>query len=122
LDVAVPEVGLERSRVHGLRSTFRDWAADQTTFPNEVCEQALARKVRNQVEAAYRRGDMFERRRALMESWGAFCDAAPAANIIPIAAMFHHDVVKKRKLNIGRVVDSENRQWPSARLKCNTHR
>jgi hypothetical protein len=45
---------------------------------------ALAHIVRNQVEAAYRRGDLFERRRTLMESWGSYCDAAPAANVIPL--------------------------------------
>ena len=73
--------------IHGLRSTFRDWAADHG-FPGDVCEMALAHIVRNQVEAAYRRGDLFERRRTLMENWGAFCDAAPpaAANVIPITA------------------------------------
>jgi len=73
--------------IHGLRSTFRDWAADHG-FPGDVCEMALAHIVRNQVEAAYRRGDLFERRRTLMENRGAFCDAAPpaAANVIPITA------------------------------------
>jgi integrase len=74
--------------IHGMRSAFRDWAAERTTFPNEVCEQALAHNVGNQTEAAYRRGDMFERRVPLMEQWGAFCDGAPAAaaNVIPITA------------------------------------
>jgi integrase len=69
---------LERMRgdatVHGFRSTFRDWAAEQTSFPAEVVEMALAHAVGNKVEAAYRRSDLFEKRRALMQQWGTFCD------------------------------------------------
>ncbi len=59
--------------VHGFRSTFRDWAAEQTDFENVVCEGALAHVVSNQAEAAYRRGDMLERRRELMQAWGDYC-------------------------------------------------
>ncbi|WP_428396202.1 tyrosine-type recombinase/integrase [Lichenicoccus sp.] len=55
---------------HGFRSTFRDWAAEKTSFPNEVAEAALAHVVGDKVEAAYRRGDLFEKRRAMMEEWG----------------------------------------------------
>jgi integrase len=55
---------------HGFRSTFRDWAAEETDFPSEVVEMALAHAIGNKVEAAYRRGDLFEKRRALMERWG----------------------------------------------------
>jgi integrase len=58
--------------VHGFRSAFRDWAAETTGFPHEVCEMALAHTVGNRVEAAYRRGDLFEKRRALMEAWAEF--------------------------------------------------
>jgi integrase len=57
---------------HGFRSTFRDWAAERTDYQNEVAEAALAHTVRNQAEAAYRRGDLFEKRRALMEDWAQF--------------------------------------------------
>ena len=57
---------------HGFRSSFRDWAAECTDAPREVCELALAHVNRDRVEAAYRRSDLFERRRALMESWSAF--------------------------------------------------
>lgn len=57
---------------HGFRSTFRDWAAERTDYQNEVAEAALAHTVRNQAEAAYRRGDLFEKRRALMEDWAKF--------------------------------------------------
>lgn len=58
---------------HGFRSTFRDWAAESTNFPREVCEQALAHTIESKVEAAYRRGDLFEKRRKLMEAWAGFC-------------------------------------------------
>jgi integrase len=62
---------------HGFRSTFRDWVAERTNFPAEVAEMALAHAVESKVEAAYRRGDMFEKRRRLMDAWAAFCTAAP---------------------------------------------
>jgi integrase len=58
---------------HGFRSTFRDWAAERTDFAGEVIEMALAHAVRNKAEAAYRRGDLFEKRRALMDKWGTYC-------------------------------------------------
>lgn len=64
---------------HGFRSTFRDWAAESTAFPREVCEAALAHSKRDRVEAAYQRGDHLEKRRKLMALWGAHC-SAPAAN------------------------------------------
>jgi integrase len=60
---------------HGFRSTFRDWAAQATTFPSEMAEMALAHAVGSKVEAAYRRGDMFERRREMMEAWANQCAA-----------------------------------------------
>jgi integrase len=63
--------------VHGFRSSFRDWAAERTAFPFEVAEMALAHAITNRAEAAYRRGDLFEKRRQLMTAWADFC-AAPA--------------------------------------------
>lgn len=74
--------------VHGFRSTFRDWAAESTNFPREVAEMALAHVVSDKVEAAYRRGDLFEKRRQLMTAWGAWCGkpASTGANIVPIQA------------------------------------
>jgi integrase len=54
---------------HGFRSSFRDWCAECTNFPREVCELALAHRVGDAVEAAYRRSDLLERRRELMEAW-----------------------------------------------------
>lgn len=66
---------LERRDItaHGFRSTFRDWAAERTDFPNEVVEMALAHTISNKVEAAYRRGDLFDKRRQLAEAWATFC-------------------------------------------------
>jgi len=58
---------------HGLRSTFRDWAAEETDHQNHVAEMALGHTVTNQVEAAYRRGDLFAKRAALMSDWATFC-------------------------------------------------
>jgi integrase len=72
---------------HGFRSTFRDWAAERTNFPNEVVEMALAHAVASKVEAAYRRGDLFERRRRLMVSWDAFCTVVKRegrVNVMPL--------------------------------------
>ena len=64
-----------RAVPHGFRSSFRDWAAECSDAPREVCELALAHVNTNRIEAAYRRTDLFERRRALMESWSAFVAA-----------------------------------------------
>ena len=60
--------------VHGFRSTFRDWTAEQTNHSREVAEMALAHTVDDKVEAAYRRGDLFEKRRDLMDQWAKYCD------------------------------------------------
>lgn len=72
--------------VHGFRSTFRDWAAEQTGFAHEVCEMALAHTIGNKAEAAYRRGDMFDKRRKLMEAWAIHCviPVTTGANVTPI--------------------------------------
>lgn len=73
---------------HGFRSTFRDWAGEATGHPSDVIELALAHTVGSKVEAAYRRGDMFQKRRALMDDWAAFCcggreSSAPIASAAP---------------------------------------
>ncbi|MEQ8935703.1 MAG: integrase arm-type DNA-binding domain-containing protein [Amphiplicatus sp.] len=73
--------------VHGFRSAFRDWAAERTNFSREVCEMALAHTIANKVEAAYRRGDLFEKRRKLMEAWGAYVSTEPA-KVIRLKAAF----------------------------------
>ena len=73
--------------VHGFRSTFSDWAAERTNFPSEVREMALAHAVGDKVEAAYRRGDLFEKRRQLAEAWARYCTApAPAGEVVAFPA------------------------------------
>jgi integrase len=71
---------------HGFRSTFADWAAERTAYPREVVEMALAHSVGNKVEAAYRRGDLFEKRRMLMSAWAEFCQrqAPTSATVIAL--------------------------------------
>jgi len=72
---------------HGFRSTFRDWAAERTNYPREVAEAALAHTIENKVEAAYRRGDLFEKRRRMMEDWSRFCDTVQTTGaVVPIRA------------------------------------
>jgi integrase len=79
--------------VHGFRSTFRDWAAEATAYPNHVVEQALAR-TGNAVEAAYRRGDLFAKRAALMDDWAAYL-AQPAAQVVPLRRSQQQDAVHR---------------------------
>jgi len=69
--------------VHGFRSTFRDWAAENTHHPNHVVELALAPTIGDKVEAAYRRGDLFEKRKALMDDWANYLAKAPAKVVRP---------------------------------------
>lgn len=64
--------------VHGFRSSFRDWAAEVSAFSHEVCEMALAHTIPNKAEAAYRRGDLLEKRRELMEAWANYCGSKGA--------------------------------------------
>lgn len=63
--------------VHGFRSSFRDWTAEKTNTPNIVCEMALAHTIANAAEAAYRRGDLLEKRKTLMDSWANYCESTP---------------------------------------------
>ena len=71
---------------HGLRSTFADWAAERTAYPREVVEMALAHTIGNKVEAAYRRGDLFEKRRNLMDAWASFCEALSTGEVVSLRA------------------------------------
>lgn len=80
-------MGLGDYTVHGFRSTFRDWAAEQTNFPRELAEAALAHVLKDKTEAAYQRSDLLEKRARLMQAWADYCDriATPAA-VTPIHA------------------------------------
>jgi integrase len=87
-------MGRDDLTAHGFRSTFSDWAAERTAYPREVVEAALAHTIENKVEAAYRRGDLFQKRRLLMEAWAKFCNtpvrrgsAQPdGENVVPMRA------------------------------------
>jgi integrase len=72
--------------VHGFRSTFRDWAAECTNFPNQVVEMALAHAIEDKSEAAYRRGDLFKKRTALMAAWVSYCSTT-SRTVIPLGAV-----------------------------------
>jgi integrase len=72
--------------VHGFRSTFRDWSAETTNFPREICELALAHTVAGEVERAYQRGDMFEKRRKLMDVWSKYC-AKSTGNVLMMSRL-----------------------------------
>jgi integrase len=78
-------MGRDDLTAHGFRSTFRDWAAERTNFPREVVEMALAHTIESKVEAAYRRGDLFQKRRQLMEAWARFRTTTKVqADVVPI--------------------------------------
>ena len=72
MDAVFDRLGV-RATPHGLRSTFRDWAGDQTSYPREVAEAALAHRTGDAVELAYRRGDALAKRREMMDAWGSYC-------------------------------------------------
>jgi hypothetical protein len=76
--------------VHGMRSAFKTWATEQTAYPANLAEAALAHRLgSDKTEQAYLRGDLFQKRRKLMEAWGAFCTTKPAkgatGNVVAIA-------------------------------------
>lgn len=87
LEMLLRRMGIENATVHGFRSGFRDWCGDETDFPREVAEAALAHKVGNSVEQAYRRGSALEKRRKLMELWASYCGgAATVVKVFPFRA------------------------------------
>lgn len=79
-------MGRDDITVHGFRSTFRDWASECTNYPREVCEMALAHTISNAAEAAYRRGDLFDKRRRLMAEWAKYCgdNGKPLGVVVPL--------------------------------------
>jgi integrase len=83
-------MGLDDLTVHGFRATFKTWTSERTRIQNEIAEAALAHVIGDKVEQAYRRGDLFEKRRQLMQQWATFCTIAPAqksqSNVTPLRA------------------------------------
>jgi len=86
MEMVLRRMKIDDATVHGFRSAFRDWAAETTPFPSEVVEMALAHAVANKTEAAYRRGDLFDKRRALMVAWAGSCDPPKADNVVPLSS------------------------------------
>lgn len=87
LSMLLRRMGRGDITVHGFRSTFKDWCAEVTAFPNELSEAALAHIVGDKVEAAYRRGDLFEKRARMMQAWADYCDRpVVSARVVPIRA------------------------------------
>jgi integrase len=82
LSMMLRRMNVDGVTVHGFRSAFRDWAAECTNFTNEVCEAALAHVIENKAEAAYRRGDLFDKRHSLMESWAIYCVAPKTSKVV----------------------------------------
>lgn len=82
MEMQLRRMGRNDITVHGFRSSFRDWASEQTSFPHQTCEHALAHRISDKAEAAYRRGDQFEKRRQLMEAWANWCEPKVGDNII----------------------------------------
>jgi len=109
---------------HGFRSSFRDWAGNETHFPREIAEAALAHSVGNAVEAAYRRSDALEKRRALVEAWanyceleaGSCCEAGATALIIQIARIGRPSDKPGRIARFPRI-SSDARGWARAEIQ-----
>jgi integrase len=84
MEMLLRRMKVENATVHGFRSSFRDWCGDETTFPREVAEAALAHKTGDAVERAYRRRDAFKKRRQLMNAWEDHCSGKCDQNVIPL--------------------------------------
>jgi hypothetical protein len=98
---------------HGFRSSFRDWAAERTDFPSELAEMALAHAVGDKVEAAYRRGDLFEKRRQLMDAWSWFCTAPVADNTATVVS-----ISAAHQLSIAAIGSADRHNWTARRLSA----
>ena len=84
-------LGVTDATIHGFRSTFRDWAGEKTSVPPDICEAALAHARGDKTVVAYARGDLFNKRRKLMEMWARYCSTKPStqrerANVVSIGA------------------------------------
>lgn len=85
MTMCLRRIGYGDYTTHGFRSSFRDWASEATSFPHEVCEKALAHKIENESEAAYRRGDLLTKRVKLMEAWAQYCERKKDGKVVPIS-------------------------------------
>jgi hypothetical protein len=78
----VDRLGVTGATVRGFRSSFRDWAGHETAFPREITEQALAHRLGDAAELAYKRGDFLEKRRVLMEAWASYIEPPASDNVL----------------------------------------
>src|SRR5262249_37143861 len=103
---------------HGFRATFKTWSSERTAVQNEIAEAALAHVIGDKVEQAYRRGDLFEKRRRLMQQWATFCTTATAqerqSNVTPLRASCYNWLAADRDCNPTR----PEPHWPSAATRC----
>lgn len=84
LTAVLRRMDVKDATVHGMRSTFRDWAGETTSFPREVIEHALAHRLKDKAEAAYARGTLFDKRRKLMDAWSRYLASEPATKVVAI--------------------------------------
>lgn len=84
MSMQLRRMGLKDITTHGFRSSFRDWSGETTSFPREVIEHALAHRIPDKAEAAYARGTLLEKRRALMEAWAVYCEPHSVGNVVAL--------------------------------------
>jgi integrase len=84
MEMMLRRMKIEDATVHGIRSSFRDWAGNETGYPRELIETALAHVIGDKAEQAYRRSDALEKRRKLMEAWATYFEPGKHHNVIPI--------------------------------------
>ena len=89
MEMVLRHMNLASVTVHGFRSAYRDWAGNETHFPREVAEAALAHVIGDAAERAYRRGDALEKRRTLMEAWAHFLDPGAHGNVVHLEERRH---------------------------------
>ena len=82
MEMMLRRMKIENATVHGFRSSFRDWAGNETGYPRELIETALAHVIGDKAEQAYRRSDALEKRRDLMEAWAGYCEPRRATNVL----------------------------------------
>jgi integrase len=84
LVMVLRRMGIGEATVHGFRSSFRDWCGNETHFPRELAEHALAHVIGDKAEQAYRRSDALARRRELMNAWANFCERGASDNVLTL--------------------------------------
>jgi integrase len=82
MELVLRRMKIENATVHGFRSSFRDWGGNETSYPRDLIETALAHVIGNETEQAYRRSDALEKRRKLMEAWAAYCEPERSAKVV----------------------------------------